>query len=192
MRPPFFLVGSAVLAALLPFHTFGSYAGTAIRMDVESLVETADLVLEGRVLATRCVEDSLGQIVTDCEVEVDRTFSGEHRERRTLRLPGGVLESGRGLMIPGLPSLRAGEDVILALSEAGKTGVRLPTGLNQGKFRIVTGSNGLPQAIRGGVGGALLDADGVEEAGAAESMSYAELVARLEAAANAKANAEQR
>lgn len=143
-------------------------------------------MLEGRVLATRSLEDARGRIVTDHEVQVARTFTGEHRERRTVRLPGGMLASGRGLMVPGMPTLVPGERVILALSEANSQGMRLTTGLAQGKFQLVTGHDGNPVAVRGGVGGTFIGPGGLEEAGGAESMPYAELVARLEAAANAK------
>lgn len=152
------------------------------------MVQEADLVVEGRVLATRCVEDDRGRVVSDFELEVARTFTGEHRERRTVRLPGGMLPSGRGLLVPGLPSLALGERVILALSKPNAQGMRLTTGLSQGKFQVLTGPDGLPQAVRGGVGGTLAGPGGLEETGGVEVMPYAELVARLEAAANAKSS----
>lgn len=152
-------------------------------MDIESLVGTAELVLEGRVIMSRTLRDQAGLIVTDYELEVQRTFLGEHHDRRSLRLPGGVLASGEGLMIPGLPSMNPGEDVILALSCPGTTGVRMPTGLSQGKFKIMMGTSGLPVAVRDGSGSTLVTSQGLVEEGGIEVMPYAELVAGIQAAA---------
>lgn len=175
------------LAALLPPQPSAPFAGTAQRMDIEDLVNTAELVLEGRVIMSRTLRDAEGMIVTDYEVEVQRTFLGEHRDRRSVRLPGGVLETGEGLMIPGLPPMNPGEDVILALSAAGSTGVRLTTGLTQGKFKIMMGTSGLPVAVRDGSGSTLVTPQGIFDEGGIEVMPYAELVARIQAAARVDA-----
>ena len=90
-----------------------------------------------------------------------------------VRLPGGILADGRGLAIPGLPVLRPGEDVFLFLGPAGPGGRRMTTGLSQGKYRIASDGRGGRFAVRaGGAGGA--------------SVEYAEMVARLSAAAVAR------
>lgn len=183
MRLTLLTAACVALAALLPTRPSTPFAGTAERMDIDALVDTAELVLEGRVIMSRTLQDQAGLIVTDYELEVRRTFVGEHQERRSLRLPGGVLASGEGLMIPGLPSMNPGEDVILALSAAGPTGVRMPTGLAQGTFKIMMGTFGLPVAVRDGAGSTLVTPQGFVEEGGIEVMPYAELVARIQAAA---------
>ena len=184
MRLTLLTAACVALAATLPTLPSDSLAGTAQRMDIEALVDTAELVLEGRVIMSRTLRDSEGMIVTDYELEVQRTFLGEHMNRRSLRLPGGLLECGEGLMVPGLPSMGLGEDVILALSAPGVSGVRLPTGLTQGKFKIMVGTFGLPVAVRDGSGSTLVTPQGQAVDGGMEVMPYAELVARIQAAAN--------
>ncbi|MDF1798389.1 MAG: hypothetical protein P1V81_04375 [Planctomycetota bacterium] len=158
-------------------------AGTALRMDVPDLVEAADLVLEGRVLSATPVETEEGLIETEYELAVDRTFRGDDVFLRSVRLPGGVLEDGRGMLLAGVPHLREGEDALLFLSHAGPRGVRLPVGLAQGRYRIVTRLDGSKLAVRdqSDLGlvdpstGDLLEADGLH------IRDYAELVAEIEA-----------
>ena len=113
-------------------------AGTAVRLDIEGLVEHAELVLEGRVLSRRAVRTTRGRVATEVELDVLRTFLGEERARRTVRVPGGLLPDGSGVLIPGMPTLLEGEDVLLFLTGPSATGARMPVGLAQGKLRVVT------------------------------------------------------
>jgi len=163
-------------------------AGTALRLEVEGLVEEAELCLEGHVRGTRVVEPAPGRLETEVELDVDRWFLGDEGPRVTVAMPGGVREDGFGLLLPGMPTLRQGEDVLLFLSEAGATGVRVPVGLSQGKFRVETrldGQRGLSRAH-----GSLTTVDpttGVaRDAQGAEIFDYAETVARIHAAVAAK------
>ena len=186
MRPQLLAVGCALLWASLPLYPTPSSASTAIRLDVEELVQTADLVLEGRILMQRTSEDERGRIVTDTEIDVLRTFSGTHRARRTVRLHGGVLADGRASLLPGQPELRPGEQVILALSAPGEGGLRYVTGLSQGKYRVLDSPTLGTMAVRGG-GGATLTPGAEPEEGHAHVLPYVDLVARLQAAAASKA-----
>jgi hypothetical protein len=179
------LVGSL---AVLAFGVVAARAGTAIRMDIPALVEGAQLVVEVRVLATRAVRGPNNRIETEYALAVDRTFLGEAQASRSIRLPGGVLEDGRGMIVPGLRSLAAGEDAILFLSGADSAGMRMPVGLAQGELRIVTDLRGRKRIARDQAGLELVDAHGgaVAPADAAALFDYADVVARIEAAAAAK------
>jgi len=159
-------------------------AGIAVRMDLEQLVERADLVIAGRVLGARALEAPGGRIDTEYTLDVDRTFWGEDLGQRIVRMPGGVLPDGRGLMLPGMASLVPGEELVLLLSAEGTDGLRVPIGLAQGKFRILTTRAGARVALRSQAGLELLrPATGdVRPADESELMEYAELAARLEAA----------
>ena len=117
--PRTFLARAALLGALLLLLQLPDgralEAGTALRMGLDELVGASDLVLEARVVATTAGEDSHGLIHTEHLLSVDRTFVGEGRPMRTVRLPGGVLPDGRGLVIPGLPRLRVGARAMFRL-----------------------------------------------------------------------------
>lgn len=170
------------------FHTTGVRAGTAIRMDTPELVQGSALVLEGRVLSLEAVQTEDGLIETIYQLAVDRTYLGEDRFRRSVRIPGGVLENGQGMLLAGMPRLRAGEDVLLFLSAEGQRGVRIPIGLSQGRYRIETRLDGSKLAIREQAGLGILDptTGRVTSADSGFLRNYGELVAEVEAAVNAK------
>ena len=125
------------------------HAGCAIRMDVREMARRADLVFEGQVVDAHTIEAPDGLIVTDFLIEIDRTQLGEPLAARTVRLPGGVLEDGRGMMVPGMATLQPGEDVLLFLARESATGMRTVMGLSQGKFRIEEAPGGGRRLARG-------------------------------------------
>lgn len=170
-------------------------AGTAVRMDVRALVEGADLALEGRVISSRAVIGPRGRIDTEYVLAVDRTFVGEAQASRAIRLPGGVLPDGRGMIVPGLPRLAVGEDAIVFLSGADASGMRMPVGLAQGRFQVVRDLAGRRRLVRDQTGLELVDpaaAPGrqaeaiVQPADAVAWFDYAAVIAEIEAAAAAK------
>lgn len=176
-------------------------AGTAVRMDVPDLATQADLIVEARVLSARGVEDPSGRIDTEYVLRVDRTLWGTAQAARTVRLPGGTLPDGRGMVLAGVPRLTTGEDVLLFLSSASPTGMRMPTGLGQGKFTVVRDLRGRRSLVRAPGHLALVDpASGtVREADGVLRFDYADTFARIEAAlsvrrveeARARAEAQQ-
>jgi hypothetical protein len=164
-------------------------AGTAVRLETTAeLVAQAELVFEGHVRSVRSLLGPGGLIETECTFEVERTFLGEDLGERVVRLPGGVLESGRGLLIPGLPTIVAGEDVLLFLTGPGASGLRMPVGLSQGKFRVETRLDGSRRLSRRH--GALTVIDpatgSIEDAGGSAVFDYAELIAEVHAAVASK------
>ncbi|HIF42420.1 MAG TPA: hypothetical protein EYQ74_15160 [Planctomycetes bacterium] len=163
-------------------------AGTALRMDMEQLVEGSDLVLEARVLSQTPLLGTDGLVYTDFELEVQRTFWGEDRPSRRVRLPGGALSTGRATLIPGMGTLRVGEEALLMLSPEGPQGVRVFCGLSQGRYRILTPLTGSRVASREASAEALLDATtGMLVPGTqSEVLEYADLIARCTAAVSAK------
>lgn len=163
-------------------------AGTALRMDLEQLVEGSDLVLEVRVLSQTPLLGSDGLVYTDFELEVQRTFWGEDLPSRRVRLPGGALSTGRATLIPGMGTLRVGEEALLMLSPEGPQGARVFCGLSQGRYRILTPLTGSRVASREASAEALLDeTTGTLVPGMqSEVLEYADLIARCTAAVSAK------
>ena len=171
-----------IAPAFLPEFQSRSEAGTAVQLDLDEAFLASDLVVEGLVTAARSGELGDGTIYTDWDLRVERTFWGEEAETRTIRLPGGMLATGRGMLIPGMPRLVEGEHVVLLLEEPHRDGLRLTTGLSQGKYRIVTSSRGESVAVRTGDHVSLITARNTRVADRNGMLGYADLVARLEAA----------
>jgi hypothetical protein len=83
--------------------------------------------------------------------------------------------------LPGVPQLAVGEEVVLFLSERdARSGRHMPVGLEQGRYRLVLGTDGVRRAIGAGPSYAL-DVSGAPH-DAAVSQSYQSLRARIEAA----------
>ena len=185
------LIGLCVLLAFV--RSAPVAAGTAIQLDLPGLVERAELVLEGRVQTIECARDVRGRIETRYTLAVARTFLGDAAPQRTVRVPGGVLPDGTGLVLPGLPRLALGEEALLFLSAEGRTGLRVPVGLAQGRFRIERTANGARQLVRDVADLALVDAQGhvLPENGAAQTFDYATTIARVEAAVAARSERER-
>jgi hypothetical protein len=153
-------------------------------MDVDGLVEGADLVIEGLVLSAVGVETEAGMIETEYTLLVDRTFEGDDLVERTLRLPGGVLGDGRGMMLAGLPRLAVGEQTLLFLTRPSGGGIRMPVGLSQGRYRILHNLDGSRVAVRDQTDLGLVDPDSgqILQPSGSHVRDYAELIAEVEAA----------
>jgi hypothetical protein len=162
-------------------------AGTALKMDVGELSRRAELVVEARVLGMDAVEVADGRIETEFQLEVQRTFRGEDVVYRAVRLPGGLLPGGRGMLLAGMPSLRVGESAILFLTAPTETGMRMPVGLAQGKMQVVTSPAGEKLVVVDRAGLALVQTAGGQvvegaEADGALVLPYAHVLAQIEAA----------
>jgi hypothetical protein len=159
-------------------------AGTAIRLDISAMTRRADLIVEASVRSLHAELVSERRIETEIVLDIDRTFWGEDLVERTVRFPGGVLEDHSGLVIPGMPDLRAGEQVILFLSEKGSTGVRMPVGLAQGKLRVEVALSGDRVLTRNQGRLSVVDPVSgiVRHTGSGERFDYAEVVADIWAA----------
>jgi hypothetical protein len=169
------------LALFLPERAAG--AGTAVRLDLSTLVQRSELIVEARVLAAHALEER-DLLLTEYLLEVARTFKGDDRSYRVLRLPGGVRADGSGLVVPGVPGLVPGEEAVLFLEPEGKGGMRLFTGLAQGKLRLRRGADGTKRLERD-VSALGLVGDAGQGGGARALVDYADLVAAIEAAARA-------
>jgi hypothetical protein len=162
----------------------GVEAGTAIRMDVGELCLRSELVIEARILGMLALQEPDGRIETELQLEVQRTFVGDDVVYRAVRLPGGRLPDGRGMMLAGMPSIEVGETAILFLTAPTASGMRMPVGLAQGKMRVVVSPAGekLVVADRGCLGIANSSTDAVAEAVDSLVLPYAQVLAQIEAA----------
>lgn len=185
------LIGLCVLLAFV--RSAPVAAGTAIQLDLPGLVDRAELVLEGRVQSIECARDPRGRIETRYTLAVARTFFGEAVAQRVVRVPGGVLPDGSGLVLPGLPRLALGEETLLFLSAESRTGLRVPVGLAQGRFRVERTVNGARLLVRDVTDLALVDEQGhlLPEGATSQTFDYAATIARVEAAVAARTERER-
>lgn len=153
MRPIHLTALAAVAAGILGLlHTTDVRAGTVQRFGLADLAERADVAFEGRVLTARVLESAPGRIETEYTLREDVAHVGVPCPLRVVRVPGGVLPDGRGLLIAGLPRLEVGADVLLFLSRESSTGMRMPVGLAQGALRVVTLPSGAKRLVGSSAG----------------------------------------
>lgn len=167
-------------------------AGTALRLGLPELTARAGLIVEGRVAAAEVHETAQGLIETEYTLEVARTFLGSEQPERRLRLPGGVLADGRGMVLPGMPGLAPGEDVLLFLSEPAPSGRCMPIGLAQGKYRVRAEADGRRTLVRENARVTFADlASGeLRHGSSAARLDYAAAVAEIHAALERRARGE--
>jgi hypothetical protein len=180
------LVPFAVTLLWLQGSSRPATAGTAVELDVAGLTDHAGLIVEGRVLAAIPLEEN-GLVFTEYRLSATRTHFGEARPEQVFRWPGGVLADGSGLLLPGLPRLSAGEEVLLFLTEENARGLRTPVGLGQGSFLVARPSSGGRLLVRSHGDLALLDARGALRSAPRTSVfDYAAVVSEIEAAVAAR------
>lgn len=159
-------------------------AGTVVKMSVEDLAARCDLALEARVTSKSATLDPYGRIATDYALTVERTFAGVHTAQRTVRIPGGTLPDGRGLLLAGMPTLAVGESALLFLSAENARGERLPIGLAQGHLRVEIAAGGEKRLVTDLAGLDFVDASGRPVASGPKTgtLPYAATITRVESA----------
>lgn len=194
-RWPLRLLCCALLGALvaeLSWRLFSRgqelQAGTAVRLSTQGLVDGSDLIVEGWVRGLKALRQPDGVVDTDYELEVGTLLYGEGGGVLTLRLPGGVLPDGSGMLLPGVDAPGVGSRVLWFLSAPGADQRRMPIGLSQGSWRLLPTTDGGWLAQRGGAGVGLLDAENPEQSlgSGAVLRPYGELLAEVEAAIGAR------
>ncbi len=162
-------------------------AGTAERLDIEARVAASKLVLLGDVRAARTFQTPAGRILTEYDLIVERTYWGQEAPYRSVRLPGGVLADGSGMLISGVPQLKVGEQVFLFLTGADDDQMRMPVGLSQGHLRVVPNPEGGRSVIGWTRSTSLVDEHGQLQRDAAVGVgSLAELSALVQASVQAR------
>jgi len=153
-------------------------------MGLGDQVERADLIVEGRVVARRSVERADGRIDTHLTLRIDHTFLGEHEDARVVTVPGGVLEDGRGMLVPGFRLPGVGDEMVWLFTPEGPSSVRVPVGLDLGQVRLVRDADGRRLAISATGCVATVDplTGSAVPAGDGSVRPYAELLSELEAA----------
>lgn len=123
-------------------------ATTVLRLPVEEMTRRADLVVRAEVRSVTVRLDDAGArpLSTIVDLRVTRVLKGQ-AAGPTLRLDlvGGATKTA-SVSIPGMPSFRAGDDVVLFLEKTSRG--YIPAGLSQGKFLVRRAASGVVRAER--------------------------------------------
>lgn len=111
------------------------FATTARSLSIQDLVNRADLIVRGRIVASNTFYvRKYGMNYTRLTILVKKTYMGKQTSKTVVvTLPGGTV-NGRVQVVFGVPVLKTGESAILFLRQVGsRTGI---VGLGQGTFII--------------------------------------------------------
>ncbi len=170
--PSYRSLTAALLVALLLVSAVAE--GSVLRgLTVQQLRRGAEAIVVGRVVAVEHVRTDTS-IETLVQIRVERAWRGDKRRRLTVRVPGG--EAGaRQLVVPGAPSFREGESVLLFLYEDGDA--FRPVGMFQGVWRLGNDDPRMARASDSGGASLLLPDSGALAVDRAER-SVTQLVGR--------------
>lgn len=148
----------SLLVALVVSLASPARATTVLRVPLEDLARSCDLVVQARVEAvhTSAAPDDERRISTAVRLAILRVLKGHPTgPTLTLTLPGGPTDRWT-LLIPGMPQFRQGEEVVLFLENTA-AGLR-PAGLSLGTYRVRRDlATGRTRAVRDLRGMAVID-----------------------------------
>jgi len=152
-------IGSLVIVflAIAPLTTSASVVA---RLSLDQMVAMASNILVGRVVSQESYWEG-GIIATYVELEVSETYKGSFVEGQhvTIYQHGGAV-GDLTMIVPGEPTFRTGEDVLLFLEDRGTDSQPLVLGMSQGKFEVtVDPGTGLRMVGRNLEGLELLEID---------------------------------
>jgi hypothetical protein len=114
---------------------------TVLPATFEELVRESASVVHGRVRTVRADWTSDRRTITSTvTLDVIDALKGTATERATFVVPGGEA-GGRILVIPGAPTFRAGDEVVVFLSGRAPA-MPQPVGLSLGVYRVTAGAAG--------------------------------------------------
>jgi hypothetical protein len=106
-------------------------------MSIDDLTKRSDVALVGKVTSISHTNDAGRYPETRFKMDVLEIFYGsEDLSEVTVCLPGGPAGNGLTTFVPGMPKFQVGEKVALFLVLDKDRGVAVPTGLEQGVFRV--------------------------------------------------------
>jgi hypothetical protein len=117
--------------------TAGGWSASVIKMDIDDLTKRSDVAVVGKVTSISHINEAGRYPETLFKMDVLEIFYGsEDLKQVTVCLPGGPAGNGLSTFVPGMPKFQMGEKVALFLVLDKARGVAVPTGLEQGVFRV--------------------------------------------------------
>jgi hypothetical protein len=125
------LIGIALMAAILAAPAF---ATTVVRLNLEQLVQRADLIVQGQVQSVHCQWDEERHLVfTYISIRVDEPLKGERRQSVLIRQIGGSVGTIQ-MSVAGVPQFKSGEMAIVFLKRQDDSTFQV-VGMSQGLYR---------------------------------------------------------
>jgi hypothetical protein len=129
------LIGMALMAAILAVPAF---ATTVARLNLQQLVQRADLIVEGQVQSVYYQWDEGRRLVfTYVLIRVDDPLKGERRQWVLIRQVGGTIGTIQ-MSVAGAPQFKNGEMALVFLKRQ-EDGAFQVVGMNQGLYEITEG-----------------------------------------------------
>ena len=122
-----------LLCGVLLLPGVATNATTLVRMSLEKMSQTAQVIVRGRCLENSTSWDA-GEIWTFTSFEVQEVWRGHASARIVVRLLGGRFGNLTS-SVSGIPRFRPGEEVVLFLEPAGRSDFSVVS-WQQGSFRI--------------------------------------------------------
>ena len=127
------VIGITLMAVILAAPAF---ATTVARLDMEQLVQRADLIVQGHVQSVYSQWDEARRLVfTYISIRVDEPLKGERRQWVLIRQVGGSIGTIR-MSVAGVPQFKSGEMAIVFLKRQGDSTFQV-VGMNQGLYEII-------------------------------------------------------
>ncbi len=131
-----------------------AFATTQLAADLETLSQSADLIVQGTVVDSKARLTLDGRrVVTDTRLQVGEVLKGSAKGEIVVMQPGGVVAE-IGQKVEGAGTFTAGEEVLVFLEKKGDRYALV--GMAQGKFTVERSSDGkavfaIPNAAEGGL-----------------------------------------
>jgi hypothetical protein len=163
----------------------GVSASTVELLDVEQLSERSASIYQGTLIGSARAVSADQTASTQIRLALTRVLKTDRAigsDTINVTLPGGI-QQGRRYEISGMPQFRAGEEVILFLSESDQHGRQWPIGLGQAKFTVLRQA-GRPARVEQSLQGLhLLDLQGArKQTGSPGPVLLNDLLRRIESA----------
>jgi hypothetical protein len=126
------LIGIALVVAVLAAPAF---ATTVAKLNLEQLVQRADLIVQGEVQSIYTQWDDERHLVfTYISIRVDEPLKGERRQWVLIRQVGGIVGTIQ-MSVAGVPQFKSGETAIVFLKRQDDSTFQV-VGMNQGLYEV--------------------------------------------------------
>jgi hypothetical protein len=147
-------------AALALVGTSTANATTVTKMSLKDLARNSDAVVMARVEDQVARYDVNKEIYTYVTLRVLDPVKGSHKDDViTIRQLGGVVDNIASI-VPGMPTFKKGDEVVVFLTQKDKAGYPWIMGLQQGKYTVSQDENGAKHVRNELDGTVLMDAFG--------------------------------
>ena len=149
-----------------------AWATTLLKLSTDQMIQQSTAIVRAKVVGS--TSSYLGRdIYTYYQLQVSENLKSSSPASLQVAVPGGVARGFRQ-MVPGAPSLIAGQEYVLFLWTS-KSGLTLVIGLSQGLFAITQDSSGNSILMRPSAVAMMLNSSGQQVADQPVSMSLAAL-----------------